>query len=83
MVRRTLSPEKKILRYHSIGETYVPTSCLQWLTAQILLDLSVDAVPREVPTVGHCARVAATWGTLWPRWALRTRGTLQASKPRT
>lgn len=46
------------------------------VTAQILLDLSVDAVPREVPTVGHCAGVAATWWTLWTRWALRTRGTL-------
>lgn len=62
--------------YHNSGDPHHGTSCLQSLTAQVLLDLSVDAVPREVPTVGHCARVAATWWTLWPGWAFRTRGTL-------
>lgn len=55
MVRRTLSPEEKKINhvYHGGGETYNGVGCLQSLTAQIFLDLSADALPREVPTVGH------------------------------
>lgn len=49
------------------------------VTGQILLNFSTNALPRDVPTVGHGSRVSAWWslGT----W--RTRGARKASELRT